>query len=101
MTFSRLVATSGLAFSFSIAAAYASPLETFNYTGSTQIYVVPQAGSYQITAFGAQGGTSGIIQGNTVAGIGGFGAEVVGTFYFPAAGLTLLIDVGQAGFAGS
>ena len=75
----------GLAISGSI--AHATPID-FGYTGSLVDFNVPQTGSYQILAFGAQGGDS-----------GGRGAQIGGDFNL-AAGEILQIAVGGAGMAG-
>jgi hypothetical protein len=44
-----------------------------NYTGSIETYTVEQAGTYVITAYGAEGGEG-------YERVGGDGAELVGTF---------------------
>ncbi len=68
---------------------------TFNYTGSSTTFEAPAAGTYEITAYGAQGGTStaGDLNGFST---GGLGAEVGGYFTLTA-GQTLSIAVGGAG----
>jgi hypothetical protein len=76
-------------------AAQATPID-FTYTGSLVDFTVPAAGTYQILAFGAQGG------GTTVAGftgVGGLGAEIGGDFTLNA-GEILQIAVGGAGASG-
>lgn len=69
-------------------ATYAAPID-FTYTGSLVDFTVPATGSYQITAFGAQGG-------NTNNGLGGRGAEIGGDFSLTA-GEVIEIAVGGAG----
>src|SRR4051794_27567324 len=64
----------------------------FDFTGALQTYVVPTTGQYQITAFGAHGGSS-------FAG-GGAGAEAQGTLTLTA-GETLDVIVGGAGTTGT
>ena len=65
----------------------------FNYTGSLVTFTVPIAGTYQIVAFGAQGGGS--MTGQNI-GVGGLGAEFGGNFNLTA-GEILEIAVGGAG----
>ncbi|HYZ42273.1 MAG TPA: autotransporter, partial [Stellaceae bacterium] len=69
----------------------------FTYTGSLVTFTVPITGSYQILAFGAQGGES--IAGQS-PGAGGLGAEIGGEFSLTA-GEILQIAVGGAGMAGN
>lgn len=69
-------------------AAHAQRLE-FSYTGSLITFTVPINGTYQIIAFGAQGG-------NAVGAPGGRGAEIGGDFTLMQ-GETLQIAVGAAG----
>ena len=64
---------------------------TFNYTGSIQSWTVPADGTYQIAAYGAQGGN---VDANNQ---GGLGAAIRGEFEFTA-GTQLQILVGQKGF---
>ncbi|HEY2541183.1 MAG TPA: PEP-CTERM sorting domain-containing protein [Stellaceae bacterium] len=79
----------GLAVSGS--AAYAAPID-FSYTGSLVDFTVPTTATYQILAFGAQGGnTLGVS-----AGAGGLGAEIGGDVDLTA-GETLQIAVGGMG----
>jgi hypothetical protein len=66
---------------------------TINYTGSTVLWTVPETGTYDITAFGAQGGTSGL------GASGGKGAEIGGDFSLTA-GEQLSIAVGGVGGSG-
>jgi hypothetical protein len=61
----------------------------FNYTGTVEQFIVPSTGSYQILAFGAQGGGAGNFD-------GGLGAEIRGDFQLTA-GAVLHIAVGGAG----
>jgi hypothetical protein len=79
-------------------AAEAMPID-FGYTGSLATFTVPQTGSYQIHAFGAQGGN--YIGGfsGTIIGPGGLGAEIGGVFDLTA-GEVLQIAVGGAGLNG-
>jgi hypothetical protein len=71
--------------------------QTFNYTGSIQTFTVP-AGvtSITINAKGAQGGAGG----SAVAGSGGLGANMTGTFTV-SPGQTLKVLVGQMGGGGA
>jgi len=69
----------------------------FAYTGNLVTFTVPIKGTYQIIAFGAQGGES--IAGQS-PGAGGRGAEIGGEFSLTA-GESLQIAVGGAGMAGS
>jgi hypothetical protein len=62
-----------------------------NYTGSIQTYTVEQAGTYVITAYGADGGEG-------FESAGGKGAEVIGTFGL-SAGEEIEILVGGGGAA--
>src|SRR5271169_352822 len=80
----------GLAASGSVARAV--PFD-FTYTGSLVTFTVPTTDTYQILAFGAQGGnaTSG-----SLIGIGGQGAEIGGDFSL-SVGEVLQIAVGGAG----
>lgn len=71
-------------------AADATPTE-FDFTGSLQSFIAPTAGECQITAFGAQGGSS--------TGSGGAGAETQGTLALSAGGTPDFI-VGGAGTNG-
>jgi Hint domain len=72
-------------------------LATYNYTGSVQSFTVTQAGTYDITAYGAQGGAGG---GGNFAG--GKGAEIGGDFTLPAgASLTIIVGGQGAGGVGS
>lgn len=64
----------------------------FAYTGKVVTYTVPATGLYQITAYGAQGGTGGS------QGIGGLGAEIAGDFTLTL-GEVLQIAVGQVGLS--
>src|SRR6266849_211456 len=73
-------------------AARATPFD-FTYTGSLVTFPVPTTGTYEITAFGAQGGSG------LSGAVGGRGAEIGGDFTLTA-GEVLQIAVGGAG-AGS
>jgi hypothetical protein len=66
----------------------------FTYTGELVTFTVPIDGTYQIVAFGAQGGNS-VFPGGT----GGRGAEIGGDFNLTASEI-LQIAVGGAGMAG-
>jgi hypothetical protein len=77
-----------LALAVSEPAAHAQRLE-FAYTGSLITFTVPINGTYQIIAFGAQGG-------NATGSPGGRGAEIGGDFTLTQ-GETLQIAVGGAG----
>jgi hypothetical protein len=85
------IAFLGLAASMS-AAARATPFD-FTYSGSLVDFTVRTTDTYQILAFGAQGGSGNI---GTGIGIGGPGAEIGGDFTL-IAGETLQIAVGGAG----
>src|SRR5260370_8152621 len=85
------IAFLGLAASVS-AAARATPFN-FTYSGSLVNFTVPTTDTYQILAFGAQGGSGNI---GTGIGIGGPGAEIGGDFTL-IAGEILHIAVGGAG----
>jgi hypothetical protein len=79
--------------------ACATPID-FTYTGSLVDFMVPAAGSYQIIAYGAQGGS---VSGTTANGVpyvslGGQGAEIGGDFIL-SQGEVLQIAVGGAGVA--
>jgi hypothetical protein len=80
-----------LALASSHLSAEAAPVVfDFAFTGSIVDFTVPTIGSYQIIAFGAQGG----------GGSGGLGAEIGGDFSLTA-GETLQIAVGGAGMTGN
>ncbi len=85
------IAFLGLAASVS-AAARATPFD-FTYSGSLVDFTVPITDTYQILAFGAQGGN--FADGN-IFGPGGLGAEIGGDFSLKA-GEILQIAVGGAG----
>jgi hypothetical protein len=69
-------------------AAHAQRFE-FDYTGTLVTFTAPINGTYQIVAFGAQGG-------NAVGASGGRGAEIGGDFTLTQ-GETLQIAIGAAG----
>ena len=73
-----LGATSLLAIAASASAARAIPFD-FTYTGSLVTFTVPTTDTYQILAFGAQGGNGTGFNPNAV-GAGGLGAEIGGNF---------------------
>jgi hypothetical protein len=91
-----LAGTALAAFAASEPAANAQRVN-FTYTGKLVTWTVPKNGTYQIIAFGAQGGSA--IFGN-VTGPGGLGAEIGGDFVLTA-GEVLQIAVGGAGLPGS
>jgi hypothetical protein len=66
----------------------------FAYTGSLVTFTVPATDTYQILAFGAQGGSGALVF--PFIGAGGLGAEIGGDFSLTA-GETLQIAVGGAG----
>jgi hypothetical protein len=66
----------------------------FTYTGSLVTFTVPTTDTYQILAFGAQGGSGSFLPGQV--GLGGPGAEIGGDFSLTA-GEMLQIAVGGAG----
>jgi hypothetical protein len=76
----------------SSAVARATPFD-FTYSGSLVDFTVPATGTYQVLAFGAQGGS--FVSGN-IFGPGGLGAEIGGDFGLTA-GEILQIAVGGAG----
>jgi len=75
---------------------HATPFD-FTYTGSVVNFTVPTTDTYQILAFGAQGGNGNV---GTGIGVGGLGAEIGGDFSLTA-GELLQIAVGGAGLARS
>jgi PEP-CTERM motif len=86
-----------LALAASEPAARAVPFD-FPFTGNLVTFKVPATDSYQILAFGAQGGNvSPAVIGGTV-GTGGLGAEIGGDFSLTA-GEILQIAVGGAGMS--
>src|SRR5260370_26433143 len=85
------IAFLGLAASVS-AAARATPFD-FTYSGSLVDFTVPTTDTYQILAFGAQGGGATV---GSLIGVGGGGAEIGGHFSLTA-GETLQIAIGGAG----
>jgi hypothetical protein len=86
------IAFLGLAASMS-AAARATPFD-FTYSGSLVDFTVPTTDTYQIIAFGAQGGSA--TPGGVFVSAGGRGAEIGGDFFL-IAGEILQIVVGGAG----
>jgi hypothetical protein len=89
-----LAGTAFLGLAAAGSAARATPID-FTYTGSLVTFTVPTTDSYQILAFGAQGGNI------ALAGTGGgLGAEIGGDFSL-AAGEVLQIAVGGAGMPGA
>ena len=73
----------------SVFAAMPSHATPFSYTGAAQTFTVSKTGTYNILAFGAQGGAGS-------GGNGGFGAQI-GGYLMLTAGNVLTIDVGGAG----
>jgi Glycine rich protein len=78
-------------------AVRATPID-FTYTGSLVDFTVPATGTYQIIAFGAQGGSGGfpVCVAISCSGLGGRGAEIGGNFILTA-GEILQLAVGGAG----
>jgi hypothetical protein len=74
----------------------AATLGTYNYSGVIQKVTVTETGTYDITAFGAQGGAGYHAPGVTFGTVGGQGAEVTGDFQLTQ-GETLEIVVGGQG----
>lgn len=91
-----LAGVSAIAITFGAQKAGAA-IFTFDYTGATVMWTVPQTGLYDITAFGAQGGnypgSAGITR------FGGLGAEAGGDITLTA-GEILTILVGGQGESG-
>src|SRR5215469_3699730 len=85
-----LSGTALLAVAASEPSAHADPM-VFNYTGSLAQFTVLTTGTYQIIAFGAQGGN-----GPSALAPGGRGAEIGGDLSLTA-GEILQIAVGGAG----
>jgi len=71
------------------AGAPSAEATVFGFTGSSQTFMAPTTGTYDIVAFGAQGGGA----------AGGLGAEIGGDFPL-IAGEVLTIDVGGQGATG-
>jgi hypothetical protein len=90
-----LVATALLALAAAGSAARAQRVN-FTYTGSLVTFTVPITGTYQIIAFGAQGGNGVFPFPDSFSGAGGLGAEIGGDFKLTA-GEVLEIAVGGAG----
>ncbi len=88
-----LVGTAFLGLAGSGSAAKAVPFD-FTYSGSLINFTIPTTDTYQILAFGAQGGGTAGTQGSP--GSGGLGAEIGGDFSLTA-GEVLQIAVGGAG----
>ena len=93
-----LAGTAFLGLVVSGAVACATPFD-FAYTGSLVDFTVPTTGTYQILAFGAQGGNVASTVFNQT-GPGGLGAEIGGDFDLTA-GETLQIAVAGAGMPNS
>jgi hypothetical protein len=90
-----LAGTAFLGLAASGSAARATPFD-FTYTGSLVTFTVPTTDTYQILAFGAQGGSNTFFSDN----VGGLGAEIGGDFSLTG-GETLQIAVGGAGTGAS
>lgn len=92
-----LAGTAFLGVAASGSVANAVPI-TFNYPGSLVDFTVPATGTYQILAFGAQGGDGRLVNflGQTIVNPGGDGAEIGGTFSLTV-GEVLQIAVGGSG----
>ena len=73
-----LVGTALLGLAASVSAAHATPID-FTFTGGLVSFTVPTTDTYQILAFGAQGGNS------SFGGTGGRGAQIGGDFNLTAA----------------
>jgi hypothetical protein len=85
------------------AAAPGAGATTFDFTGAFQTFMVPTTDTYQILAFGAQGGRGSSFPGAAgppTVEPGGKGAEIGGDFSLTA-GEVLEIAVGGAGGTGS
>jgi hypothetical protein len=93
-----LAGASLLAVATSALPAYAQKFE-FDYTGKLTSFTTPIKGTYQVIAFGAEGGASVVTPGHT-PGAGGKGAEAAGTFDFNP-DTTLTIAVGGPGDNGA
>jgi hypothetical protein len=89
-----LAGTALLAVAVSEPAAHAQRVN-FTYSGELVTWTVPVTGTYQILAFGAQGGNE-APSGGSFASFGGLGAEIGGNFSLTA-GDNLQIAVGGAG----
>jgi hypothetical protein len=87
-----LAGTAFLALVASASGTRAVPFD-FTYTGSLVTFTVPTTESYQILAFGAQGGDATL---GSFIGASGLGAEIGGNFILTA-GEILQIAVGGAG----
>jgi hypothetical protein len=75
--------------------------DTFNYTGTQQIFVVPSGvNSVNIAAYGAEGGTNRTDSTNTSCRNGGQGGYATGTLNV-IPGDTLFIYVGGRGYSGN
>jgi hypothetical protein len=71
--------------------APAAKADTFAYTGNIQSFVVPETGTYIISAAGAQGG------GSASGGSGGLGASVQGKFVLTGGTVLQVVVGGQGG----
>jgi len=94
----KLALLAGVALTSVVVSAAGAEADTivFNTTGSIVSFTAPVTGTYDITAFGAQGGVNAGISGPTA----GLGAEAGGQFSLTA-GQTLSILVGGQGGNGS
>jgi hypothetical protein len=87
-----LAGTALLGLAISEPAAHAQRVN-FTYTGKLVNWTVPKTGTYQIVAYGAQGGSCALLEGVFA---GGLGAEIGGNFILTK-GEMLQIAVGGAG----
>jgi hypothetical protein len=74
--------------------------DTISYSGAETSYTVAVSGTYEITVFGAQGGSGTIGSGQGASTSGGLGAEIDAVFNLTA-GNVLTILAGGAGSNGS
>jgi hypothetical protein len=86
-------------------AAHAATTWIFDYTGDVQTFDAPSAGVYDITAYGAHGGSSFITylgaQGGSVLASGGLGAEIGGDITLNACQTLTILVGGKGGNGGS
>ncbi|MEJ0017209.1 MAG: Hint domain-containing protein [Acetobacteraceae bacterium] len=72
------------------------PATSFTYTGTVDSFTVPITGLYDITGYGAQGGTGGA--GSLGGGAGGLGAQIGGQFSLNQGAILRIIVGGQGGY---
>jgi hypothetical protein len=100
MSFAAMLCA-GLLAGTSARAGLASCVNSFAATDAEVQCTIAAAGTYDITAYGAQGGTgSGYQRGSNLFGTGGLGAEISGEFDL-AAGMILTLMVGDVGGPGT